>query len=226
MAREVMPALSPVPIGVRDAPEDVALLRAGLRKAFDTPCENGEKVGACKHGVYAFYDYDGEPIYIGRTWESLRQRIGRHLTNQRTDAVAMSVLDPFEVAEVEMWPFWHLADLKASDAKEMIVRAEYTVFCQAVQASYFGKVLNEVEPEEAELIDLPSSVRRYILPKKVRKRREHPDVRIARRARTIANLARVISEREVKVGLRRTLLAQAQRLERLASQRLEGLTSS
>ena len=223
MAREDVPAPPPVAVGIRDAPEDVALLRAGLRKAFNTLCENGEKVGTCKHGVYAFYDYDGEPIYVGRTWESLRSRIGRHLTNQRTDAVAMSVLDPFEVAEVEMWPFWYLADAKPEDAKETIGQAEYTVFCQAVGDSHFGKVLNEVEPEETDLIDLPPSVRRHVLPKSVRKRREHPDVRIARRARTIANLARVISEREVKVGLRQTLLAQAQRLERLASQRLEAL---
>ena len=41
------------------------------------------------------------------------------------------------------------------------------------------------------------------------------------RARTIANLARVISERKVKTGIRRTLWAQAQRLERLAKTRLE-----
>lgn len=45
---------------------------------------------------------------MGQTYESLRDRIGRHLTNQRTDAVAMNVLDPFEVAEVEVWPLWEL----------------------------------------------------------------------------------------------------------------------
>ena len=217
---EDVPAPSPGSVETRDPPEDVALLRAGLRKAFDARCENGQRVGTCKHGVYAFYDYDREPIYVGRTWESLRQRIGRHLTNQRTDAVAMSVLDPFEVAEVEMWPFWRLADVEPKVAKGTIGQAEYTVFCQAVRKSHFGKVLNEVEPEQTDLIDLPPSVRRYVLPKSVRTRREHPDVRIARRARTIANSARLISEREVKVGLRQTLLAQAQRLERLASRRL------
>ena len=31
-------------------------------------------------------------------------RVCRNLTNQRTDPVAMSVLDPIEVAEVEVWP--------------------------------------------------------------------------------------------------------------------------
>ena len=61
-------------------------------------------VGNFRWGVYAFFDYDGEPIYVGQTNERLRTRIRRHLTNQRTDAVAMSVLDPFEVFEIELWP--------------------------------------------------------------------------------------------------------------------------
>ena len=61
-------------------------------------------VGSHTWGIYAFYDYDGEPIYVGQTFEGLASRIGRHLTNQRTDAVAMNVLDPFEVAEIRVWP--------------------------------------------------------------------------------------------------------------------------
>jgi hypothetical protein len=62
------------------------------------------RLGNYKFGVYAFFDYDGEPIYVGQTNERLRTRIRRHLTNQRTDAVAMKVLDPFEVYEIEVWP--------------------------------------------------------------------------------------------------------------------------
>lgn len=65
-------------------------------------------IGNAKFGVYAFYDYDGEPIYVGQTNEQLRVRVRRHLTNQRTDAVAMRVLDIFEVAELEVWPLWEL----------------------------------------------------------------------------------------------------------------------
>lgn len=49
-------------------------------------------------------------------------------------------------------------------------------------------------------------------------------MRIARRSSTIAALARVISERDVSKGLRRTLLTQARRLERLAQQRFEEVT--
>ena len=65
-------------------------------------------LGQSVWGVYAFYDYDGEPIYVGQTKERLGYRVRRHLTNQRTDAVAMRILDTFEVAELELWPLWHL----------------------------------------------------------------------------------------------------------------------
>src|SRR5690625_1512826 len=73
-----------------------------LKAALNATDEQGKVVGSSKWGVYAFYDYDGEPIYVGQTKEGLATRIRRHLTNQRTDAVAMRILDTFEVAEVEM----------------------------------------------------------------------------------------------------------------------------
>src|SRR3989338_2109426 len=85
-------------------PEDVAAIRAEIKKFFATQDATGKRIGSYKHGVYAFYDYDGEPIYVGQTEEKLSGRVSRHLTNQRTDAVAMNVLDPFEVAYIEVWP--------------------------------------------------------------------------------------------------------------------------
>ena len=87
-------------------PIDVEALYRRVTRALDTVDDQGRKVGDCSHGVYLFYDYDGQPIYVGQTMEQIRVRIRRHLTNQRTDAVAMSVLDPFEVAEIEIWPLW------------------------------------------------------------------------------------------------------------------------
>ena len=59
---------------------------------------------------------------------------------QRWPAPTMSVLDPFEVAEIEMWPFWK----EPSD--DVLDQAEYTVYCLALKRSKFGVVLNEVEP--------------------------------------------------------------------------------
>ena len=64
---------------------------------------SGKRLGSCI-GAYAFYDYDTEPIYVGQTWLKFGDRIGRHLTGQRSDTLAYRILDPFEVAELELWP--------------------------------------------------------------------------------------------------------------------------
>jgi len=142
------------------------------------------------------------------------------LTNQRTDAVAMNVLDPFEVAEVEMWPLFELKGKGDTEVAEKLNATEYSVFQRLLKESKLGAILNEKDIPETTLIELPPSVRKRIIPDEIYETLKHPDIRIARRASTIANLARVISEREVSKGLRRTLLTQAKRLERLAQQRL------
>ena len=205
-------------------PEDVAAIRAEIRKFFATKDEGGKRIGSYKHGVYAFYDYDNEPIYVGQTEEKLSGRVSRHLTNQRTDAVAMNVLDPFEVAYIEVWPLDEQAHGLAKNEKRVLLdRAEYTVFQKVLRESALGAVLNEKEMAPHSEIALPGSHKQRIIPDSIFPQRKHPDVRIARRATTIANLARVISERDVSNGLRRTLLTQARRLERLAAQRVQEL---
>jgi hypothetical protein len=210
--------------GALGLPEDVAAIRNAIRAFFAIKDEKMRGIGSHKHGAYAFYDYDGEPIYVGQTEEKLSGRVSRHLTNQRTDAVAMNVLDPFEVAHIEVWPLDELvAGLSVDEKRIMLDRVEYTVFQKVLQESALGAVLNEKEITPCEKIVLPKSYRKRIIPDSIYRQRKHPDVRIARRATTIANLARVISERSVSKGLRRTLLTQARRLERLASQRLQEL---
>jgi hypothetical protein len=212
----------------KGAPKDVAAIRRQIRVFLDTSDASGRRIGKAQWGVYAFYDYDGEPIYVGQTNEMLQVRIGRHLTNQRTDAVAMSVLDPFEVAEIEAWPLWDLegTDKKDPHAKRMLNAAEYTVFQFVLSQSSFGAVLNEGDIAPTDALELPPSVRAPIIPEDLYEQRKHPDVRIARRATTIAALARVISERKPSKGLRRTLLTQARRLERLAAQRYNEIGGS
>ncbi len=213
-------SVQPPEEAVLGLPEDVAAIRKEIRKFFATKAPNGNRVGSAKHGVYAFYDYDGEPIYVGQTFEKLSGRVSRHLTNQRTDAVAMNVLDPFEVAYIEVWPLDDLVQgLDKQATKAILDRAEYTVFQKVLKESALGAVLNEKDMTPQSAIKLPGSYKQRIIPESIYGHRKHPDIRIARRATTIANLARVISERDVSAGLRRTLLTQAKRLERLASQR-------
>jgi hypothetical protein len=201
-------------------PSDVALIRKEIKAFFESLDAEGNKVGGRKWGIYAFYDYDGEPIYVGQTFEGLGSRIGRHLTNQRTDAVAMNVLDPFEVAEICVWPL-DLGHLPSEGQREYLDRAEFTVFERVISESKLGAVLNEKPPRPMPLVELPKAYRKRIIPADIFPHRKHPDIRIARRASTIASLARVISERKVSKGLRQTLLTQARRLERLAEERLK-----
>lgn len=204
---------------IEGQPRDVAAIRAEIAKFMNTPNGKGGTVGGAKYGVYAFYDYDGEPIYIGQTFEGLQVRIGRHLTNQRTDAVAMNVLDPFEVAEIRVWPL-EFDGMAEPEIKKELNRAEFTLYTRVIAESSFKAVLNEKRPAATELFALPEPFTKRIIPDDIFPHRKHPDVRIARRASTIAALARVISERKVSKGLRMTLLVQAKRLEKLAEQRL------
>jgi hypothetical protein len=210
-------------------PFETRELRGGLtiflKTVFTNPITGKDvTVGSYKFGVYAFFDYDGEPIYVGQTKEKLSTRIRRHLTNQRTDAVAMNVLDPFEVCEIEVWP---LPEYEGRSKKDPEVRArlnalEAAVFERALAASEFKAVLNEKKPVSRDKVDeLPPSIRQTIVSPDVRELRGHPDTRIARRAETLARLAQVISEREVQPGLRRTLVTQAMRLRSLAERRFE-----
>lgn len=207
---------------VRKAPDETQALHAGVSKALDSDYGDGRRIGDSKCGVYLFYDYDGEPIYVGQTAEGVRTRVRRHLTGQRSDAVAKAVLDPFEVAEIKVWPFWELPG-KSKEVAKVLNRAEYTVSREAIENSTFEVVLNERKIKEAALIKMPRPMRVSVLPQEVRRAREHPDIRIARRAQTIADLARGISERAVAIGIRRTLLAQARRLEGLARARVDEL---
>jgi hypothetical protein len=205
-------------------------LRSNLAAFLDTPVDDPSgqqvRVGNYKWGVYAFFDYDGEPIYVGQTNEMLRTRIRRHLTNQRTDAVAMSVLDPFEVFEIQVWPLPHLQAVsgKDADAKKHLDALERLITEQAVEQSIFKAILNEKDPPPGSLlVPTPPSLRGRIVSDRVFELRSHPDYRIARRALIISRLAQVISERKVQGGLRRVLQTQARRLQWLAERRFEAL---
>lgn len=185
--------------------------------------EAGRTVASAKWGVYAFFDYDGEPIYVGQTNEKLSTRLNRHLTNQRTDAVAMRILDVFEVAEVKMWPIWRFQDRSSKDreARAILDAHEYSAYLQAIEESKFGAILNEKIPPLSDRVDLPQAYSFPLISEETRRERGHADVRIARRAETISRLAAVAHERgEVSEGLRRVIVIQAVRLAHLSAVRL------
>jgi GIY-YIG catalytic domain len=211
------------------SPFETRELRASLKNFFKLKYIDGSPIGSFKWGVYIFYDYDGEPIYVGQTKEQVSSRIGRHLTNQRTDAVAMSVLDPFEVFEIEVYPLAEYQGVNSkhplfSKAKSHLDALEYAVHEKAKKESKFGAILNEKDPPRpSEKCKLPKSLKDCIVSDQVKELRGHSDTRTARRAQVISRLAQTIAEREVQVGLRRTLVTQASRLRWLAEERFKAL---
>lgn len=217
-------------LATESLPFETEALRAALQVFLDSLVDDPEtgeqrKVGSFRWGVYAFFDYDGEPIYVGQTNEMLRTRIRRHLTNRRTDAVAMSVLDPFEVCHIEVWPLPQFQNIKkdsplAKEAKTHLNALEFAIFQKCIEQSVFKAVLNEKEPPAPTItIQSPASFRGKTVSEEVSRLRDHPDLRIARRALVMARLAQIISERKVQKGLRRVLLIQAERLRWLAERR-------
>jgi hypothetical protein len=224
------------PDKTRIPPFETHDLRTMLKEFLDKPWpegSNSERIGDYRWGVYAFFDYDGEPIYVGQTNEQVRTRIRRHLTNQRTDAVAMSVLDPFEVHTIRVYPLPEFEGItkggarkaEFKDAKLHLNALEREVHDAAIAQSKFGAILNEKDPAKrgSSVPTVPPVCEGCIVSPKVFEIRSHLDYRISRRALIISRLAQVIAEREVKVGLRRVLFVQARRLESLAVRRFEAL---
>jgi hypothetical protein len=138
----------------------------------------------------------------------------------------MSVLDPFEVFEIEVWPLPHLQDASRSNtvARQHLDALERLITERAINNSQFKAILNEKDPPPGRLtVEAPPSLRGRIVSERVHELRSHPDFRLARRALILSRLAQVISERKVQGGLRRVLLTQAKRLQWLADRRFDAL---
>ena len=214
------------PTRTKNYAPDVVMMRTRLRDIYAKKAPNGVKVGNCGCGVYAFYDFDGEPIYVGQTREGLSTCVNRHLTNQRSDSVAMRILDPMEVAEVELWPLWDLVNRggkKDPEGQDLMDAYEYSIYEAAIRGSKFQAILNEkIPPHHPELsVDLPESYRGTLYTDEELEERRNLDVRIARRAESVSRVADVARERgEVSLGLRRVIVVQAVRLAYMAAERL------
>ncbi|HEX7883555.1 MAG TPA: hypothetical protein VF499_12540 [Afipia sp.] len=138
----------------------------------------------------------------------------------------MSVLDPFEVFEIAVWPLPQFQTTKRTNAyaRAHLDALERKITNKAVRGSKFKAILNEKDPPLGSMaVPIPKSFRARIISERVFELRSHPDFRIARRALIISRLAQVISERKVQGGLRRVLQTQAKRLQWLAERRYEAL---
>lgn len=208
--------------------QDAAEKRALYEALLATKAPNGRRIGSATCGVYAFFDFDNEPIYVGRTIEGVSTRLGRHMTGQRSDALVNRVLDPMEVAYLEIYPLWELETVDPATRKKQSKAAERALYEKVIAASPIKAVLNEqvpfpLAPGQAPY-ELPEPYRAKLIPDQSWDRLAHRDERIARRAATIAALSNVIRERVVSLGLRKTQINQAKRLLALAERRYAEVT--
>jgi hypothetical protein len=221
--RETFPGID---LSTRTSPHEVRLIRESIRLAMREPDPErpGKQIGTAKTAIYAFYDYDGEPIYVGQTAEGVSNRVGRHLTGMRSDAVAKFVLDPFEVYAMAVWSLPRiLTDFVKEARRGELAKYEWTVLELLKMESTYGAVLNEGDVGTAEAMELPDPVVAVLIPDEIFPARSHPDVRIGRRAQTISLLANRIAERSVQSGIRRALVVQTRRLNHLAEERYKAL---
>jgi hypothetical protein len=64
-----------------------------------------------KIGCYVLCDLDQVPIYVGRSVDSIRARVRRHLTSARSDIIANRQIDVWEIAWVWTYPVENRADI-------------------------------------------------------------------------------------------------------------------
>ncbi len=122
---------------------------------------------------------------------------------------------------MELYPVQHLRQEPAKVRRALVDAIEYSAYVRAIQKSKYKAILNEKIPPVSAIVALPAAYRFDLIPENMREDREHPDVRIARRAETLARVAAVAHERgEVSAGLRRVIVIQAVRLADLAAARL------
>lgn len=69
-----------------------------------------------KIGVYVLCDLDNVPIYVGKSTDSIRGRVSRHLTSARSDIIANRQIDVWEIAWVWTYPVRKKSEIAALEA--------------------------------------------------------------------------------------------------------------
>jgi hypothetical protein len=89
-----------------------------------------QEIPTKSRGVYVLLDLDAIPIYVGMSTD-LRDRLSRHLTNHRTDAVGKHLVDVHDIGFVDYW---------------LVNPAVALRDAEAVLARRFPETLNEQPP--------------------------------------------------------------------------------
>jgi len=157
-------------------------------------------------GVYALYDLDDVPIYVGQTksvsQRGIRGRVQRHLTSARSDMIANRQLDVWEIAHVRAWPETELEQIKLLEA------ALFTQF-DAASTLMNGKRMPPPPTDFA----IPSAAQHVqIIPDDEIMLRRNPNLRLPRQAEHYGQLLGHYLAIKDSAGMARTMRAHFERL--------------
>jgi len=130
-----------------DPPAEVVKITTEIRRFLQTEDPAGRRIGTARCGVYAFYDYDGEPMYVGQTVESLNTRIGRHLTARRPRRPRCRASGARTCARLPGWE-------QGEDGLLAVLGIEGRCCSSCAQDSAFGQWLPEVELPDGRTVEV------------------------------------------------------------------------
>lgn len=196
----------------------------------------GRRIGASVGCVYVLYDFDEEPLYVGKSTsagENVGTRIRRHLINRRADAVAKGVFSPFEVQAIKIFFLRRPAGARTKLSKgEVATVASYerylyeTLTARAARPRRGRKgvpplpPLNESPPKGRpwRRRTVPPSVRFSIVPPEIETALGAREVRIERWAemiRRVSGSIRVADSAKTRRDLESVLHRQLKRVDAL-----------
>lgn len=164
-------------------------------------------------GVYALVDLDGDPLYVGKSHDGIRNRVRRHLTSARSDIIANRQIDPWEIAEVWAWPC----------APNEIAPMEAALFRKFDAAK---TLMNGSIPSSMVALEPPDPAQKVqVLPGDVRSQRLQPEIRLPRQIEHYNRLVDYILVVKDARHLRRSAGAHYERLSRYHDQFLKGVNA-
>jgi|SRR5579871_883514 len=142
---------------------EVEAIEAAIRAFMNLADAQGRKIGDAKCGVYAYFGWEGSPLYVGQTDEGLLNRVWADMISS-SSFLEKSGRSNYEVADVEVWPLWGLESKSAEVKTKTLDAVEASVFKRLLRGSKLGAVLIARYVSKSNLIELPPSFRGRIMP--------------------------------------------------------------
>ena len=129
-------------------------------------------------GCYILADLDNTPVYVGKSIDGIRKRVGRHLTSARSDIIANRQIDVWEIAFV--WAYT-LKDTSKIEQLEADLFHHFDTRSQLMNG--------QIPQTPTQLYNIPKAANTLqVISNEDLKDRLNPEVRLPRQAQHYARL--------------------------------------